>query len=204
MVKGVIVDFDGVNRKVLPIGFKVYFRGMLRLGFWRSVEIFGFVLHLFWQEVIAYCGSLLQIKPWSHALLQRDIIPGSIEIVQKLKQQGFLLGMVTNRKRKILEWHAARVGLDLDLFDLIVCRDGILKKPNPAVFNIFRQEWKVDFADLTYIGDRYELDYLAAVGADIGQIYMVCSGYTTREDFLRLGVPESQILDSLAELPIHR
>lgn len=204
VVKAAIFDFDGVNRKILPIGWKLYLRGIWRLGFWRTLEIMEFVCYLALQELIAYFGIAMRFKPpKNHRFFCQDVIPGSIEMINVLKEKGFLLGIVTNRSRSMLDWHASRVGLDLKLFYPIVCRDGPLKKPNPAVFKTFQERWQIELSDIAYIGDRYEMDYLAAEHAGIGHIFMVCSGYTNHADFRRLGVLEEEIIDSIVDLPLH-
>lgn len=203
MVKAIICDFDGVNRKILPIGIMVYLRGIRRLGFWRSLEILEVVCYLFFQEFLAYFGLILGVKNISpHHFLRKDSIPGSVAVLEALKLQGYKLGMVTNRKRAVLEWHAGRLGLDLGLFDLIIARDGSLKKPNPQVFAGFFRLWNLSPAEMLYVGDRYELDYLGASRAGLA-IAMVCSGFTTYNDFLKLGVLAEEIIPSLSELPAY-
>lgn len=203
MVKAIICDFDGVNRKILPSGTMVYLKGIQRLGFWRTLEMFRVALYLLFQEILAYFGLLLgSPKPLWHQGNQRDLIPGSIETLKYLKGEGYKLGMVTNRKRKILGWHAGRLGLDLGLFDLIITRDSPFKKPDPRVFREFFCLWKLFPQEILYVGDRYELDYLTTQEAGL-KIIMVCSSFTTHSDFLKLGVSGEEILRSLVDLPAY-
>lgn len=199
--QAVIVDFDGINRKVLPQGLRVYLRGIWRLGFWRTLELLEFVLYLIWQEILAYGGLFLGVeKPVFHPANLRDLIPGSRELLRDLKEQGYPLAMVTNRKRRILKWHCARLDLPLEIFDHIATRDGPFRKPDPRVFDSILDIWQLSPQKILYVCDRYEIDYLAAKARGLPAV-LVCSAYTTRSDFLKLGVTPEEIIDSIASLP---
>ncbi|MDD5626407.1 MAG: HAD-IA family hydrolase [Patescibacteria group bacterium] len=191
-IKITLFDFDGVLRLFLTNSLGLCFKTAYRLGLWKTLKNIPLVIYLFLQEVSAYLSLPLGTS-------RKDLIPGAIDVISYLKREEYLLGIVTVRSSKILRWHARRLGLDLNVFDIIITRDDDFKKPDPRVFDPILQQWPIKPSEILLIGDSYKSDFMAGKAAGVG-VLMITSSYMKREDFLKLGVKSEEIIDSLADL----
>jgi len=192
-IKITLFDFDGVLRLFLTNSLGLCFKTAYRLGIWQSLKKIPLILCLLLQELCAYTALPLSGR--------KDLIPGAIETILHLKEKGYLVGIVTIRSLKILKWHARRLGLDLNILDVIVTREQF-KKPDPRVFTPILQKWPIKPSEILLIGDSYESDFMAAQAAGV-RVLMITSSYMKREDLLKLGLKPDEIIDSLAELESH-
>ncbi len=190
-IKIVLFDFDGVFRLFFTLHLWLYLKTAYRLGIWKSFKKIPLISYLLIQELFAHTALPLPGK--------KDLIPGAIEIIPHLKSRGYIVGMVTNRRLKILKWHAQRLGLNLDLLDAIVTQEQF-KKPDPRVFEPIFKKWRnISPNQILLVGDSYEADFMAAQAAGV-KIRMITSSYMKRDDLLKLGVPKEKIIDSVTEL----
>ena len=190
-IKITLFDFDGVLRLFLTNSLRLCFKTAYRLGLRKTLKKIPLVIYLLLQEVSAYFSLPLGTS-------RKDLIPGAIDVISYLKREEYLLGIVTVRSLKILRWHARRLGLDLNVFDIIVTRDEF-KKPDPRVFDPILQRWPIKPSEILLIGDSYESDFMAAQSAGV-RVLMITSSYMKREDLLKLGLKPEEIIDSLTEV----
>lgn len=126
------------------------------------------------------------------------LFPGTAEAIRVLSEGGFNLGILSTSQKNVFTPHLKSAGV-LDLFDLIVGAEDTLEvKPHPGVFSVFLEKRVAE--NLCYVGDAL-VDWEAARDADLGLFLAVTTGHTSRNDFLSAGVPEIQILDSVAGVP---
>jgi phosphoglycolate phosphatase-like HAD superfamily hydrolase len=146
-------------------------------------------------------------------------VPGAPQALDTLAKH-YVLGIVTSRSHaktpepqyaardgrwlnSLLEYRVDSAGLNLDNFAFMVGSDANkYNKPNPRVFEkpaelLAQHGIKVN--DTAYVGDDIP-DWRAARDASM-RFFAVTTGVRTREDFLREGVPERDILQSIACLP---
>jgi phosphoglycolate phosphatase-like HAD superfamily hydrolase len=118
----------------------------------------------------------------------------------------YSLSIVSNRSEPSLMAFMRGAEINIGLFRFIQTASHLpreLHKPNPKVFSkiisILLAEG-IKLEEIMYIGDN-EIDFWAANGAGINFVGVTTGGLTTRDDFLRIGVPEEYILDSIRDLP---
>ncbi|MCK4327484.1 MAG: HAD hydrolase-like protein [Candidatus Diapherotrites archaeon] len=124
--------------------------------------------------------------------------PGAVDAVRKLKQAGFVLGIVTGKPTDSAERQLQKEGFDLEWFEFVhgegmtpVCKpDGRVFGPALTVLGlkgITREE-------TVYVGDSPN-DEAAAAGAGI-KFIAVLTGHNEKQDF-----GDVEVLDSIAKLP---
>lgn len=126
------------------------------------------------------------------------LFPGTAEALRALSEGGFNLGILSTTDKRFFRSHLERVRV-WELFDLVVGgEDTEVRKPDPSVFTAFLKQYKPE--ELVYVGDAL-VDWEASRDAGLGLFLAVTTGLTSKEDFLAAGVPETQILDSVANVP---
>lgn len=85
-------------------------------------------------------------------------------VIKYLKRQGYKVGIVTSKSRKVVEMNLELVGLN-NLFDIIITSDDTtLHKPNPEPLIYATKKLGVEFFETIYIGD-HENDIIAGNNA---------------------------------------
>lgn len=126
------------------------------------------------------------------------LFPGIPQALKKISGAGLKLGILSTANRELIIPHLEAAGV-ADLFERVVGgEDTLERKPHPSVFDSFLKT--CESKQLVYVGDAL-VDWEAAKGADLGLFLAVTTGHTSRNDFLFAGVPEVQILDSVANVP---
>jgi HAD superfamily hydrolase (TIGR01549 family) len=130
----------------------------------------------------------------------KELHDDSIRVLNYLSRPKVFTGLVTNATRETVLADLARLGVALDLFNLIQTFDDTQAyKPDPKVFEIMLHTLaRNGIRDhILYVGDDIT-DYHAASIATIHFIG-VTTGVRTREDFEREGV--KMVISTLSELP---
>lgn len=129
---------------------------------------------------------------------EHQLFVGVAEALRAIAEGGLSLGILSTSDKRLFRPHLERAGV-WELFDLVVGgEDTEVRKPDPAVFAAFLENHKPE--KLVYVGDAL-VDWEAARDAEIGLFLAVTTGHTSKDDFLAAGVPEVQILDSVANVP---
>lgn len=129
---------------------------------------------------------------------EHQLFVGVAEALRAIAEGGLSLGILSTSDKRLFRPHLERAGV-WGLFDLIVGgEDTEVRKPDPAVFAAFLENHKPE--KLVYVGDAL-VDWEAARDAGIGLFLAVTTGHTSKDNFLAAGVPETQILDSVAFVP---
>lgn len=107
----------------------------------------------------------------SEPLYQSHIFayPHSLEVIDKLKKDGFKLAIVTNKRHHLTLVALKKLGLD-KYFDTIIAYDDVKKgKPHPEGILKAIKENNESLATSIYIGDN-AVDFLSAKNAQIDSI----------------------------------
>jgi phosphoglycolate phosphatase len=126
-------------------------------------------------------------------------VPGAVPALQRLRQEGHALFIVTKRSRRRLGDRLAQAGIPPALFDGIYpAEDQPAVKPDPRCFAPVWQTLGRFSAEALYVGDRSE-DRAAAEAAGIGFLAVltgpeVASGFPGDLD-------RDAVMTSVAELP---
>ncbi|MBI5356117.1 HAD family hydrolase [Candidatus Collierbacteria bacterium] len=129
---------------------------------------------------------------------EHQLFAGVVDALRSIAGGGLSLGILSTTDKRFFRPHLERVGV-WGLFDLVVGgEDTEVRKPDPAVFAVFLARYKPE--ELVYVGDAL-VDWEAARDAGLGLFLAVTTGHTSRKDFRSAGVPEIQILESIANVP---
>ena len=90
-----------------------------------------------------------------------------INILRKLKEKGYLLGVVTNKGRPLTKYSLELCHI-LDFFDIYITADDVdIPKPNPAgVYQAMNALNIKNKGDVLYVGDN-DIDYVTACNAGV-------------------------------------
>lgn len=133
------------------------------------------------------------------------LVVGARRTLALLSNQ-YLLAIVTNRGRPSLLAVMEEREIDRDLFRFIHTASDLPRhhhKPSPKAFRRLVLILSLEGIlpdQILYVGDN-EIDFKAASGAGLHFVGITSGGPTTREDFLRAGVSEKQLLESIRDLP---
>ena len=127
-------------------------------------------------------------------------VDGTRETLEKLRKF-FFLGILTNRSRESTLHQLERLG---DVFDFIYSAESFPKPHPESMVNVFKkcQELQINMGHISYIGDVPEADWQLAQNVNI-KFLGVLSGVSTCDDFLKAGLKEKFIINSIADLPAY-
>ncbi len=129
---------------------------------------------------------------------RHPLFPGTAEALKSISVAGFKLGILSTSNKELIIPHLEAAGV-ASLFEIIVGgEDTSERKPHPSVFDPFLNSWKKH--NMVYVGDAL-VDWEAARDAGLGLFLAVTTGHTSRDEFLLAGVPENQVLESVASVP---
>lgn len=135
----------------------------------------------FWEnysrrELVALGASIEQAQAFAPLLRARmdsefqpedRLMDGAQETLELLRQQGYQLGIVSNRDEPF-GGVLTRYGLSPDHFDLLLAAGEInVWKPAPGIFQHALQRLNLSPAQAIYVGDNFYADVAGARGAGI-------------------------------------
>lgn len=124
------------------------------------------------------------------------VYPGVFEVLDRLRADGFLLGICTNKPEKTAHSVIPALGL-ADYFPAIICGDSLpYKKPDPRHVHKVIELLGGDAASTVFVGDS-EIDTAAARNAGL-PIMLVSYGYTLSPP---QGLDADVLIDHFGNLP---
>lgn len=125
----------------------------------------------------------------------------ALSVLEKLKDRGLVVGIVTTKYRHRIEEVLARDHLT-GLIDLIIGGDDVKKhKPHPEGLLMALGALDLNQDEVVFVGDTF-MDQGAALAAGV-PFRAVLNGTTTREAFRANGLLDSQIHENLTEVVNH-
>ncbi|MDI3269077.1 MAG: HAD-IA family hydrolase [Bacillota bacterium] len=123
-----------------------------------------------------------------------ELYPDVIPVLQRLKQQDYLLGVVSNWGRSGRQ-ELKRLGL-LPLLDAVLLSGEVsVQKPDPAIFALALAELGTEPEETLMVGDHYEHDIYGAAGAGIMGLLLDRAGTV---DLCRYPCPRVRSLQGVA------
>ena len=120
--------------------------------------------------------------------------PGLIEMLTTLKQQGYLLGIITNGRGKFQDRAISGLGIR-DYFDTILISEiEQVRKPQPEIFHRAIDRLGVLAQASVFVGDNPEADILGAKNAKMRTIWKRNSHWLEPKE-------ADAIIDELCEIP---
>jgi len=119
-----------------------------------------------------------------------------VSLIKKLKSDGFLLAVCTNKTQLVAERLIHH--FFGHLFDFVQGDQvDVPKKPAPDMINKILQFFQIKKEDTLYIGDT-DVDRQTALNSQL-DYFLVSYGYRTKDELVIL-CPDSKIIDSVEEL----
>jgi 2-haloalkanoic acid dehalogenase type II len=129
---------------------------------------------------------------------QLHLYPDVKSTLQRLKQMGLILGIITGGYEEDVEKILPKVGLQ-DVFDICVGVDTIGKrKPNPEVFQYTLKKLGITPDEAVFVGDDLRRDYLGAKQAGLTSVLIRREGSATSD--IRCIKQLEEIFEILAEI----
>ncbi len=133
------------------------------------------------QVLGASPAQAADLAPGVHALMLEayrpaDVIPADLlETLKVLQDQGYLLGVLSNRKESYADY-LAELGL-AEFFSLVIAAgEAGHYKPDPQVFTYMLEKAGVSAEESIYVGDNYYADVVGARAAGLAPVLLDIHG----------------------------
>ena len=114
----------------------------------RTIQSLGIDRNAFFDAMAA------RIEPSHHI----PVDPMVHSVLETLRQRGFKVGLVSNSGRPLVRKILAAIGLEEDLFDVIVTSTEAEPKPSPQPFQLATEKLACAVEEIVYVGDREEAE----------------------------------------------
>lgn len=202
-IKGVVFDLDDTlysEKQYVRSGFRAVARllesGEAEEKLWEyflegKSAIDELLNELGQQEKKAQC-----LHAYREHMPEIELYEGVGELIQRLKEEEILVGIITDGRVEGQKNKLAALGLDRLITDVIItdALGGVrFRKPNDIAFRIMQCRWGIPFEEMVYIGDNPNKDFQAPKQLGMRSIFF------ENKDGLYYG-PESS--DDSAEMKI--
>jgi len=127
--------------------------------------------------------------------------PKLAKLLESLVDNGYQLGVATNRDAKGLIWRFSQHGIKTNLFKHVQTPEGGFSKPDPRVFHHFWYALNFNPGETLYVGDSIAHDLeVTRRSSPLLSFAGITSGLHTREEFIGVGVPKTHIFDNVVNL----
>lgn len=126
-------------------------------------------------------GRQVQERWFDH--LEWEIYPEVKEILEKVKQTGLKIGLVTTAYEYEIDLILKRAGVQKQSFDVVVGADTVREvKPHPYVFKYALEKLDVKPEETLFIGDSIDIDYKPSKNVGMKAVLIKRNGsdYKTR------------------------
>ncbi|WP_052807320.1 pyrophosphatase PpaX [Risungbinella massiliensis] len=127
-----------------------------------------------------------------HDELVRDF-PRVREVLHDLYQEGVILAVVSNKRRKVVEMGLKLYGLDQWMSSIVCAGEGIPAKPKPDMLQLALKELDIHASEALMVGDT-KYDMIAGKLAGVDQVAV---GWSLHPEELRKESPSYWIEDML-------
>lgn len=104
------------------------------------------------------------LKTYRCQIPEIHLYRGVAELLAELRNQGFLLGIITDGRPEGQRAKIKALGLE-GMVDEIIVTDELggveFRKPNPASFQAMKEKLDVEYSRMCYVGDNIKKDFIA-------------------------------------------
>ena len=207
MIKAIIFDVDGVLVDSNKTIVEAYQKTAKKLGL--RIPSPHEVINSMGRPLVEIVGILwsksdveLYVEEFRRLFMDENLaipaIEGAVATVEKIRQSGFRIGVVSGKIMFFIKKHLIDAGFNINWFDAIVSFETTKEHkpdPEPLLYAINQLGVKTD--ETVYVGDAIS-DYECAKNAKV-EYLAVLTGSLGREDLEKLGV--KNIISSVVELP---
>jgi putative hydrolase of the HAD superfamily len=121
-------------------------------------------------------------------LERRDLVPGTLEMLQVLRDEGYKIGLVSDVAWGLPSYFPLRdmkyFGLDDYFDDMVFSTDVGLRKPNPRIFKIALYNVGARAEESVFVGNNLQCDIKGALGVGMTAILKSSDFYTHDESIV--------------------
>jgi putative hydrolase of the HAD superfamily len=121
-------------------------------------------------------------------LERRDLVPGTLEMLQVLRDEGYSIGLVSDVAWGLPSYFPLRdmehFGLDEYFDDMVFSTDVGLRKPNPRIFKIALYNVGAKAEEAVFVGNNLQCDIKGALGVGMTAILKTSDFYTHDESIV--------------------
>ncbi len=167
IVKTILFDWDGTLLDSFPAGYHASVTVLRHFGIEVDRKRFLETYSPNWYESYRLLGipetewdNADQLWRKTYRQQTSELFPFAAEMLERLRQAGMILGLVTSGNRERVVHEINRFGLE-GIFAAVVCfEDTEEKKPHPAPLNRALLGLSAEAASAVYVGDRPEDIYM--------------------------------------------
>lgn len=223
MLRGIVFDLDhtlfdryATLRKALPV-FYNHYRDRIpeQIGqeefIERLIELEKKYIHFDWFRVFGEASKEGILSPLNRAETEEakqflfnecwSVVavkfPFAKPTLEKLKEMGFKLGLVTNGPNHVQMKKLEMLELENSFDEIVITGDLGVHKPHSLPFEIMSQKLGIDPGELAYVGDHPLNDVEGSRKAGYTPIWLNATGYWSYTEIARAPYE----IDSVAELP---
>lgn len=133
---------------------------------WQLFEEKKAAIDVFLEEIGRDSQEMKQLclHTYRYQTPEIHLYPGVERMLCQLKEQGFLLGVITDGRPEGQRAKIQALGLE-KLVDEIIVTDELggaeFRKPNPLAFEKMKERLGVDYCEMCYVGDNVSKDFIS-------------------------------------------
>ncbi len=210
MIRAVLFDFDDtlIHTQRICLANYISAAKIMNIRIPEKKEI-ARLFGLPWPQIVQKLWPGINEEVYNEAYIKcrgderYDAVENAKKIIQELKKNGLVLGILTSRGKSSIYRVIEETGFDKEDFQFIDAHhDGKYAKPNSRVFDYLKNTLSVvgiNADETIYIGDSI-YDYQAASGAGLHFIAFINGAYSG-EEFIKAGLDNNLVMKSFQELP---
>ena len=177
-IKGVIFDLDDTlysEKEYVRSGYKAvsdYLGGRYEDKLWGFFEEGKPAIDELLKELGRENEKEAALKVYRSHKPDIHLYPGVAEIIEELKEKGIKVGIITDGRAEGQKNKLEALGLDVD--DVLITDElgGIqFRKPCDIAFRIMMTRWRLNPADIVYVGDNPVKDFQAPQQLGMRSVY---------------------------------
>lgn len=169
-IKGVIFDLDDTlysEKEYVASGFKAvsdYLGGGYEENLWQYFEAGKYAIDELLKDLGRENEKTVALEVYRKHKPEINLYDGVEEMLVNLRRRGIRTGIITDGRSEGQHNKLKALGLENLVDDYIVTDElgGIqFRKPCDIAFRILAKRWRINLADMIYVGDNIDKDFMA-------------------------------------------
>ena len=177
----------------------------------KLIEVEKYYIYYDWYTVINECARIGIISPMSEEEVKEAVrvivykcwpiaavqYPFAIPTLNKLKEMGCKIGLITNGAHEPQALKIKKLGLEPLFDEIVISGDVGAQKPDPVPFRAFAEKIGIDPSEMLYVGDHPLNDVEGSRRAGYTPVWVKTTGTWFFDDIEKAPIE----VDTIAELP---
>lgn len=179
-IKGIIFDLDDTlysEKEYVASGFKAvsdYLGGGYEDKLWQYFEAGKLAINELLKELGRETTEAAVLKVYRRHKPKIKLYDGVKEMLKSLRQKELRIGIITDGRPEGQRNKIEALGLNQMVDDIIITDElgGIqFRKPCDIAFRILANKWRMNYADIVYVGDNVNKDFKAPQQLGMKRVY---------------------------------